>query len=160
MRREESVTEYQSKQLGRVASPSLVKERVMRREELVTEYHPNHLGRVASPILVKESVMRREELVTEYHPNHLGRVASPILVEESVMRREVEPVTEYQTKPAGASSISHPGKRECHEKRGDPSQNIKPNQLGRVASPILGKESVMRSEETRHKISNQTSWGE
>jgi hypothetical protein len=37
-----------------------------REEEPVTEYQTKQLGRVASPILVKESVMRREELVTEY----------------------------------------------------------------------------------------------
>jgi hypothetical protein len=36
-------------------------------------------------------------------PNQQGRVASPILAKKSVMRREEEPVTEYQTKPAGAS---------------------------------------------------------
>jgi hypothetical protein len=40
----------------------------MRREE--NRLSPaKQLGRVASPILVKESVMRREELVTEYLSN-------------------------------------------------------------------------------------------
>jgi hypothetical protein len=47
------------------------------------------------------------------------------------MRRE-ESVTEYQTKPAGASSISHPGERECHEKTGV-IHKYKTIQLGRVA---------------------------
>jgi hypothetical protein len=51
--------------------------------------------------------MRREEP----SQNQQGRVASPILVQESDMRRE-ELVTEYQTKPVAASSISHPDTRE------------------------------------------------
>jgi hypothetical protein len=54
------------------------------------------------------------------------------------MRREEETVTEYQTKPAGASSISHPGKRECHEKRGA-RHKYKTIQLGQVALSILLK---------------------
>jgi hypothetical protein len=66
------------------------------------------------------------------------------------MRRE-EPVTELQTKTAGASSISHPGKRECHEKRGA-RHKYKTIQLGRVASLILVKESVMRREEPSQNI--------
>jgi hypothetical protein len=43
----------------------------MRREELVTEYQTKQLGRVASPILAKESVMRREETVS-VQPNSSG----------------------------------------------------------------------------------------
>ncbi len=49
------------------------------------------LGRVASPILVKESVMRREEPGTEYQTKQLRRVASPILEKENVISSVADP---------------------------------------------------------------------
>jgi hypothetical protein len=53
----------------------------MRREEP----SQNQLGRVATPILVKEIVMRREELVTEYQTEPAGASCTFHPIKENVM---------------------------------------------------------------------------
>jgi hypothetical protein len=70
------------------------------------------------------------------------------------MRKEEEPVTEYQTKPAGASSISHPIKGNVIG-TGRTVSVIKTAGVSSTSNPH-NRDRVTRTEENRTYMSNKT----